>query len=235
MTPPDSSIVRAYARVAMVAGDDSRSSDYGESVRPESNPPALAPAPRRDRSLRVGAVVALALAVAFVVWLLVRGNGSSKPAVTTTPTTSTKPKQVKPLLEAASIPTLKTVATLLGHPMYWAGAKSGIIYELTRTTDGRVYIRYLPKGVKVGDQHADYLIVATYPVQNAYRAVQTAAKEKGAETFNIPNGGKALVNKSAPTNVYFAYPHTNYQIEVFDPHPGRARRLVTSGTIRPVG
>src|SRR3989442_11991490 len=40
-----------------------------------------------------------------------------------------------------------------------------------------------------------YLIVATYPVQNAYRAVQTAAKEKGAETFNIPNGGKALVNK----------------------------------------
>src|SRR5947208_1961297 len=132
MTPPDRSIMRAYALVATVAGEDSRSSGYGENVRPESNPPA--PAPRRDRSLRVGAVVALALAVAFVVWLLVRGNGSSKPAVSTTPTTtSTKPKKVKPLLEAASIPTLKTVATLLGHPMYWAGPKSGTIYELTRS------------------------------------------------------------------------------------------------------
>ena len=79
------------------------------------------------------------------------------------------------------------------------------------------------------------LIVATYPVRNAYRAVQTAAKEKGAETFGIANGGKALVNTSAPTNVYFAYPHSDYQIEVFDPHPGRARGLVSSGKIRPVG
>ena len=202
-------------------------------MRPETKPAA----PARDRSIRVGAVVAVALAVAFVVWLLVRNNGSSstKPPVANPATTAAKGPKTKPLLEAASVPTLKTLAAVLGHPVYWAGARSGTTYELTQTADGRIYIRYLPKGVRVGDQHANYLIVATYPVRNAYRAVQTAAKEKGAETFGIANGGKALVNSSAPTNVYFAYPRSDYQVEVFDPHPGRARSLVSSGKIRPLG
>ena len=183
--------------------------------------------------------MAVALAVAFVVWLLVRGggSGSSTPAVTaaqsTTQTTQTT-RSATPLLEAASIQTLKTVPALVGHPIYWAGPKSRITYELTRTRDDRIYIRYLPKGVKVGDRHADFLIVGTYPVRNAYRAVQTAAKEQGAETFAIAGGGKAVLNKSAPKNVYFAFPRSNYQIEVYSPLSGRAKNLVVSGKIRPV-
>ena len=204
-------------------------------MRPEAN----SAQPGRDRSLRVGAVVALALAVAFVVWLLVRGSDSSpkpaasSPSKTVTAQTTTRP--AKPILEAASVQTLKTVAALVGHPVYWAGARSGTRYELTRTSDGRIYIRYLPKGVKVGDRQANYLIVATYPVQNAYRAVQTAAKAKGAETFAVAGGAKAVLNANAPTNVYFAFPRSNYQIEVYDPKPGRARALVASGKIRPLG
>ena len=201
-------------------------------MRPEAKPAPFG----RDRSLRLGAVVALALAAAFVIWLLVRGSDSSKPASTaaqtaTEPTTST----AKPLLEAASIQTLHTVAALVGHPVYWAGPKAGTTYELTRTRDGRLYIRYLPNGVQVGDRHANYLIVATYPVQNAFRAVQTAAKAKGAETFAVAGGGKAVLNANAPTNVYFAFPRSNYQIEVYDPKPGRARALVAAGKIRPLG
>src|SRR5204862_6587413 len=133
---------------------------------------------------------------AFVVWLLVRNNGSSstKPPVANPATTAAKGPKTKPLLEAASVPTLKTLAAVLGHPVYWAGARSGTTYELTQTADGRIYIRYLPKGVKVGDRQANYLIVATYPVQNAYRAVQTAAKAKGAETFAVAGGAKAVLN-----------------------------------------
>jgi hypothetical protein len=189
--------------------------------------------PKRDRSVRIGAVVALALAVAFVVWLLVRGNdsNSSPPAVSTTPTTTSS---TTPILQAASVQTLKTVSALVGHPVYWAGPRSRITYELTRTRDGRIYIRYLPQGVKVGDRRADFLIVGTYPVRNAYRAVQTAAKEKGAETFAIAGGGKAVLNKSAPKNVYFAYPRSNYQVEVYAPSPGRARSLVIARKIRPI-
>src|SRR5262245_53418973 len=190
---------------------------------------------KRDRSVRVGAVVAVALAVAFVVWLLVRGNGSnsSSPAVTTAPTPTTT-NSTTPILQAASIQTLKTVSALVGHEVYWAGPKSRITYELTRTRDDRIYIRYLPAGVKIGDRRANFLIVGTYPVRNAFRAVQTAAKEKGAETFSLPRGGKAVLNKSAPKNVYFAYPRSNYQVEVYAPSPGRARRLVIAGKIRPI-
>jgi hypothetical protein len=198
-------------------------------------PPGVKPSqPARVRSIRAGAVVAVALAVAFVVWLFVRGNGSessSKPAVSTTSTTT---RSTTPLLEAASVQTLKTVSALVGHPVYWAGPRARITYELTRTRDDRIYIRYLPQGVKIGDRHANYLIVGTYPVRNAYRAVQTAAKEKGAETFAIAGGGKAVLNKSAPRNVYFAFPRSNYQVEVYAPSPGRARSLVIAGKIRPI-
>jgi hypothetical protein len=188
--------------------------------------------PNRDRSLRTGAVVAVALAVAFVVWLLVRGNdsGSSVPPAPTPPATTSSSK---PLLAAANLQTLKALPAVVGHPIYWAGRRPRITYELTRTPDDRIYIRYLPKGVKIGDRRA-YLIVGTYPVRNAYRAIQTAAKEKGAATFRIAGGGKAVFNKRAPTNVYFAYPRSNYQIEVFAPSPGRARSLVSSGKIRPI-
>jgi hypothetical protein len=204
-------------------------------MRPETKPAA----PARDRSLRIGAIVALALAIAFVIWLFVRkdDSGSKKPTAgpTQSTQTTTSQPQTKPLLKAANLQTLKTIAAVLGHPIYWAGARPGITYELTRTVDGRVYIRYLPKGVKIGDRSASYLIVATYPVVNAYRAVQTAAKEKGAETFDVAGGGKVVLNKGAPTNVYLAYPKSSYQIEVFDPKPGRARSLVASGKIRPVG
>src|SRR5881396_2118063 len=104
-------------------------------MRPEAKPAA----PARDRSLRVGAVVALALAVAFVVWLLVRGNdsGSSKPAAAP-PATSTNAAaaRTRPLLRAVSVASLKGFAAGLGHPVYWAGAEEGITYELTRTVDG---------------------------------------------------------------------------------------------------
>jgi len=107
-------------------------------------------------------------------------------------------------------------------------------YELTQVTDGRIYIRYLPKGVPIGDRRAAYLIVATYPVQDAYKAVRTAAKESGAVTFHTARGGLAVYNQSAATNVYFAYPGSKFQVEVFDPNPGRARQLVRTGAVRPI-
>jgi hypothetical protein len=191
----------------------------------------------RQAPIRIGAVVALALAVAFVVWLLVRGNdnSSSSPRTSTVQTrpTATTPK-VRETVKAATPQTLRALARASGHPIYWAGAKQRVRYELTRTTDGRVYIRYLPKGVPIGDRHAAYLIVATYPVQDAYKAVRTAAKESGAVTFHLPRGGLAVYNQSASKNVYFTYPGSKFQVEVFDPSPGRARKLVASGAIRPI-
>jgi hypothetical protein len=190
----------------------------------------------RQAPIRIGAVVALALAIAFVVWLIVRGNdnSSSSTAKTTTPPKSTTAPKTRETIKAASPQSLRALASASGHPIYWAGRQPDVKYELTQVTDGRIYIRYLPKGVPIGDRRAAYLIVATYPVANAYKAVRTAAKESGAVTFHTKRGGLAVYNQSAATNVYFAFPGSKYQVEVFDPSPSRARQLVRSGTIRPI-
>jgi hypothetical protein len=198
--------------------------------------PAPAPRSRRDTPIRVGAVVALAIAIGFVVWLFVRNDDDSNKSATVgpTPTKTTAKPAGRTLLTAATPQTLKKLSSASNRPIYWAGARPGTTYELTRTPDGRVYVRYLPKGVKVGSNRANFLIVATYPVPNAYKAGQTAAKEDGAVTLRLPRNGIAVYNRNAETNVYFAYPGTRYQVEVFDPNPRRARQLVTSGKIRPI-
>ena len=194
----------------------------------------------RRGPIRIGAVAALALAIAYVVWLLVRGHDSSSSTPTTiTPTPPARQTTSKPtaptLVTAASPAKLHALSNRSKRPIYWAGRKPNVTYELTRTADGRIFVRYLPKGVRVGERNRAYPFVATYPVQNAYKAVKTAAKESGAVTFKAPGGGLAVYNQSAPKNVYLAYPGSSYQVEVFDPHPGRARKLVRSGAIHAVG
>jgi hypothetical protein len=177
----------------------------------------------------------VALAVAFVVWLVVRGDDSGSNAsgpTTTQPGTSTGSQ---PVLVAATASNLKTLAAVTNHPIYWAGKENGITYELTQTANGRIFIRYLPEGVEIGDRSGSYTIVGTYPVQDAFGAVQSAAEEDGAVTFKLPDGGLAVYNNSSPTNVYFAYPDTDYQVEVYDPDPERARELVASGAVQPIG
>jgi hypothetical protein len=189
----------------------------------------------RQAPIRIGAVVALALAIAFVVWLVVRGNDNSSPttATTTKPTRAKTAPKLHETVKAASVQTLRALARASGHPIYWAGPEPKVKYELTQVSDGRIFIRYLPKSAPIRTKHV-YPIVATYPVPNAYKAVQTAAKESGAVTFHTKRGGLAVYNQSAATNVYFAFPGSKYQVEVFDPNPSRARQLVRSGTIRPI-
>ena len=117
---------------------------------------------------------------------------------------------------------------------YWAGPRSGVKYELTRTRDGKIFVRYLPSDIAIGDRTGQYLLVGTYPVRDAYSAVERAAKEPGAQSFRVPGGALGVVNDSAPTNVYFAVRGSNHQIEVFAPSARQARRLVSSGAIEPV-
>lgn len=179
--------------------------------------------------VRAGAVVAVALAVAFVVWLVVRGGDDSKTATTASTTTAS----AGPV--AATPERLKAVAQEVGHAIYWVGPRADTTYELTRTSNGRVFVRYLPKGVEPGIDEAAYTIVGTYPVANATRVLQQLAKKDGEKRLTAPGGGLAVYSTSQPTNVYLAYPGSNLQIEVFDPSAERARKLVTSGQVAPVG
>ena len=107
--------------------------------------------------------------------------------------------------------------------------------KLSTTSNGSVFIRYLPAGAKVGDPRADFLTVATYPFPGAFAAVtRTAAAGGGADTIKLAHGGIGAVDGSYPKSIHIAYPGASYQIEVYDPSPSTDRKLVASGAISSV-
>ncbi len=173
----------------------------------------------RSRASLIALAVAAAVVLGLVIWLFVRGGSNGG----------------KPSARAASIRRLNALASSIGHPIYWAGSQPSYTYELSKTNDGRVYIRYLPPRAKVGSPSPNYLTVGTYPQRNAFATLRATAKTQGLRSIPLAGGGLAFQYKRRPTSVYLAYPGSNYQIEVFDPSPSRALRLVTSGQIKPVG
>jgi hypothetical protein len=184
------------------------------------------PAPRAGfglRRIRVGAAIAVAVLIGFGAWLAFRGGSSS----------STSPVPKGSTAVPISVDGLKTIATVVGIPIYWVGEKPGFTYELTKTTDNRVFIRYLPTGVPVGTK-TPYLTIATYPFKGAFTATSTLAGKSDSVRIDIGNGGVAFYNQKTRTNVYLAYPGSDYQIEVYDPTPDRARAVVASGEVVPV-
>jgi hypothetical protein len=121
------------------------------------------------------------------------------------------------------------------QPIYWAGPVRGETLELTRTGQRWFFVRYLPPGVAAGSAKT-YLTIGTYPVKDAFGAVQRLARGQGATTINLDGGGLAVVNpKHFPHSILLAYPGSNYQVEVFDPSLADARRLVKAGRISAVG
>lgn len=170
--------------------------------------------------IRLGAVIALAAAAAFVAWLLLKGE-DEKPA----------PKKT---VEFVSMPQLQAITASAGHSVYWAGEKRGFRYELTRTPDGSVYVRYLPPGVPLNDTRPAYLAVGTYPYPNAYATARKQASTSKSFKQRIAGGGIAFSLPGKERSVYFAYPRLDYMHEVYDPNPRRAQRLVLSGQVRPI-
>ena len=167
------------------------------------------------------ALVGIAIVIFAVVWFVVRGS--------TTSASLPKVGAPAPVSEAQ----LTKLAATTDHPVYWAGKKSGT-YELTRTTDGRIYVRYLPSTAQVGDSAPRYLTVGTYPQKNAFASIRRAAARPGAISLKIANGGLMVFNQLTPKSVYFGYPKTNYQVEVYDPSPQQARSLVLAGSVVPI-
>lgn len=135
---------------------------------------------------------------------------------------------------AATEDELRKAAADLGHPLYWAGPKPGVTYELTRLPDGQVFVRYLPEGIGVGDQRPDYLVVGTYPTEDGPAAARAAGGAGDAVSFGLPNGDVAYYNPDSPTNVHFAPPGSKFQVEVFHPDAAEAKRLVSTGTVEPI-
>ena len=181
----------------------------------------------RRPELRLGAVVAVVIAAAVVVWLVVRDDSGSSSAET--PSLAAIPAV------AASPERLRDVSVEAGRPIYWLGPAKDRTYELTRTANDRIYVRYMPNGVAVGTTQAKYPLVGTYPVENAYDVLKQLAKRSGETSFIAPKCGFAVYSTERPTNIYLAYPGSDVQIEVYDPSAERARGVVASGQVVPVG
>ena len=171
--------------------------------------------------LRLGALIAAGLAAFIVGWIVMNQGGDSPPA----PGSGAS---------AVSESELKSFASSVSHPVYWAGPKDGYTYELTQTANGLVYVRYLPEGTDVGDSRSQFLTVGTYPRAGAFAELQRAAKAKDAVSLKVGEDGLAVFSEARPTSVYLGFPEAKYQVEVFNPSPDEARRLALSGQIVPV-
>jgi hypothetical protein len=192
-------------------------SDAGERL-------AVAAHPISRRHLATVGV--LALLAGFVTWVAVRpGDDAAAPAVEA-------PQPGAP--QAVSAEALPSLAGKLGHPVYWLGPVAGATYEVTETANGGVYLRYLARGVAAGNSGV-YRTVGTYPLADAFGAVKGLAAKPGATRFDLDGGGIAAIDPAHPSSVYVAYPGSSVEVEVYDPSPGAARRLVTAGRLVAVG
>lgn len=180
----------------------------------------------RHARTRLGTLVALAVAGLAVVWIVI-GSGSSG---SSSSTSASSVNPVGPVGLSAS--GLRTLSASVGQPIYWAGPKKGYVYELTRTSNGSVFVRYLPPGTKVGAKEAKYLVIATYPFKDAFQALKNIPN---AQPVEVPGGGIALIDGKYPQSVHLAYPSVDYQVEVFDPSPALSLEVARSGDVLPVG
>lgn len=178
----------------------------------------------KNSYVQLAALLGVALIAFVVTWFLIRGGDSSKSAKL--------PPVGKPAIVTEG--QLRALAAKSKLPVYWAGSKSGA-YELTRASDGRVWIRYLASAGQLGTSAAKFLTVGTYPTTTAFVGLRRAAKLPGGVSLKIDNGGLLVFNTRTPTSVYFAYPDAKYQVEVFDPSPQQARSQVLTGKITPIG
>jgi hypothetical protein len=176
---------------------------------------------QNSQRLRLGAVIAVALLVGFLAWLLLKGDDDSGP------------KKAEPV--ATTVSDLRQLDDQSGHPVYWVGQRPGTEYEVTRTGNGNVYIRYLTAGAPIGDERPNYLTVGSYPFKGAYATLRESARQKGTKSGKPPGGGIYIVSRERPNSVYVAYPGIDLQIEVFSPSASQARQLVTSGDLRRIG
>lgn len=192
------------------------------------------PAPKPDTRatyLRAGAVIAVLLAVLFIILLLAgrgRGDAAQTPGNTPQPSVSVTP--IGPKIITAD--ELRTVPDQVGHEVYWAGEDAGKALELTIVQDGAVYVRYLPKDAQAGVDEPEHLTIATYPRADAYSLVESGGQRPGAVLVKDQGGALVTAESSQSTNAYFAFENLPLLVEVFDPEPGAAFDRIQSGQIQ---
>jgi hypothetical protein len=181
--------------------------------------------PHEDRQAQLQLLVlgiAVALSAVAVAWLLVHDRSGDRSFAGTAP-------------QLVTTAQLQSLAHASSTPIYWAGPRPGYAYELTETASGRVFVRYLPKGVVAGDRRASFLTVGTYPDARGFASLERAAARADTNSVRLPHEGIAVIYKRAPTSVYVGQRGRDVQVEIYDPLPENARTLGLSGDVVPVG
>ena len=182
--------------------------------------------PRKRRRPRRRLVIALALVALLAA-------GAAYAAVTLT-------RDDAPVLPAAGKPALLNGEVLAavtadsGHDVYGIAAPAGTRPEITRGSNGEVWVRYLTGDARVGDRRADYLTIGTYPRADALAAAKAAAEGDQQRSAELPDGGVMLWSIERPESVYAASPGRDLLVEVYSPDPEAARDLVTGGAVAPL-
>ena len=177
--------------------------------------------PQRRRSrLVVGLAAVAAVVVVIVVVLLLTGDDSDTEVEKGTAT-------------QVSAQELRDFAKERGNPVFWVGEIEGAKLELTETSRGHVFVRYLPDLAPIGDDKPLYTTVATYPQPNALSTVRKSGEGRGNVRRAVPGGGLATWRRSRPNSVYMALPGVDFLVEVFSPQAKTAQSLATSGRVKP--
>jgi hypothetical protein len=183
------------------------------------------PQRRSHAPVGIAVIVLAAVAAGVAAWFLIaRDSGSDN-------TATTPPAGTGAVLMSAS--GLKALSRASNQPIYWLGQRPGRRLELTRTANGRTFVRYLPANAKVGTD-VPYLTVGTYALKGAYAATLTAARKSASTRIPLARA-VAFYSASNPSSVYVAFRDSDYQVEVYDPSAREARALVRAGLVKAVG
>jgi hypothetical protein len=191
------------------------------NVKGRASPATALRAGAAKPHVRLGAVVALAALAALVAWLIVRTDDGSKS------------RDDQNTAATVSADGLKTLAASLGTPLFWAGPEAGKRYEVTRTPEGNAYVCYVPGG-ETRCLGKAFLTIGTYPLKDALAVITSKASESGSVSLPAPGGGAAFYTRKRPQSIYLATPGLDYEVEIYDPSPARARRVLASDRVAPV-
>jgi len=200
--------------------------EFPVSGTPDHQPADRSSGPGADVLRRPGrrtAMIAVAvLVLGTAAWAITVNGGSGDPAIATG-----SPALVKP-------GDLMAFGVLVGHPVFWAGARDGARLEFRGDRTGNVHLRYLTGKAEPGTTDERFLNISTYPSAGAFEATRALSRTEGFRQVKV-GGGVGFLDPERPYSVVLAWPsYPNIQVDVFDPVRYRALKVVRSGDIVPV-
>ncbi len=109
-----------------------------------------------------------------------------------------------------------------GLNVVWLGPEVGARYALVSLSRERNYVRYLPGGDGLNDAGANFRVVGTYDVQDAFLATQEQGRAADAVGFINSDGNAVFYKPARPLSVYVGIKNTDDQVELFNPVAGQA-------------